>query len=351
MCTKRRTPASRAASTTRLVPATCTASNVAAPRSAMGPTRWITASAPATSRRTAAGSARSPGRRSAAPGGKGARAGSRTRARTEAPRSRRSRTMCRPTNPVAPVTETIMAGRSGGADVLVEEDQGLAPGDDRRQGLVDFGVQHGAGEVRPPFHRLFGRHLFLVGARGREGVIDFRGADDPTADGDRLTAQAVGVPRAVPALVVAADGADHAPEMGERCQDLRTDDDVLLDVLELLGGQRPLLVHHRFARADLADVVQPARMADVLDFFFAQAELGGDGGREVGDPRRVAAHVGVLRLKGVHEGLQRGDRNALELLALPLQLRGAGGDLLFQPLVQLPVLEQHLAPLEGPLDG
>ena len=125
---------------------------------------------------------------------------------------------------------------------------------------------------------------------------------------------------------------------------------MLFDVLELVGGERTLFVQDRFACPDLADVVQPPRDPHVLHVFFRDAELVGDRGGEVGDARGMPPHVGVFRLEGVHQGFERGDRQPLQFHTLALQLRGAGADLFFEPLVQLAVLEQHLAPLERPLD-
>src|SRR2546430_5290067 len=60
-------------------------------------------------------------------------------------------------------------------------------------------------------------------------------------------------------------------------------------------------------------------------------------------------HCGDHSLQGVHQGFESGDRKPLQLHPLALQLRGAGADLFLEPLVQLTVLEQHLAPLERPL--
>src|SRR2546430_10455743 len=62
-------------------------------------------------------------------------------------------------------------------------------------------------------------------------------------------------------------------------------------------------------------------------------------------------HCGDHSLQGVHQGFESGDRKPLQLHPLALQLRGAGADLFLEPLVQLTVLEQHLAPLERPLHG
>ena len=126
---------------------------------------------------------------------------------------------------------------------------------------------------------------------------------------------------------------------------------MLLDVLELVVGQRPLLVEHFLADPDLADVVQPAGGAHPLDLLVVEPHLGGDGGGEVGDARRVAAEVGVLRLERVDQGLERGHRDPLQVGPLGPHLGGAGRDLLLEPAADLLVLDPVLAAAERAGDG
>src|SRR6266566_3278462 len=299
MCTNRSTPARRAASTTRLVPSTCTAWKVAGPVSTMMPTRCTTAVAPRMRVASAPASPRSPGISSTPRLSRvDARWGSRTSARTVCPRRASTVVMCRPTNPVAPVTA-------------------ISTTDPIRSRLC---------RPRP-------------GTRACGAVRDL------------LPAQAVRVARTIPPLMVVAHCRDDVAKVCERREDLGPDDDVLLDVLELFGGERTLFVQDRFAGSDLADVVQPPRDPHVLDVLLRYSELVGDRGGEVGDAGRMPAHVGVLRFQGVDQGFESGDRKPLQLHPLALQLRGAGADLFLEPLVQLAVLEQHFAPFERPLYG
>src|SRR5437867_2923461 len=206
----------------------------------MMPTRCTTASAPRVSVVSAAASARSPGTTST-PWGSSVRAwsGLRTSARTACPRRASTVVMCRPTNPLAPVTAiSTKRTRSGGrCAALVEEHERAAPRDHRGQCLVDLGIEHRAGKIGRPRHRLFGGHLLLVGARRTEGVEHFGGADDAGADRDLLAAQPVRVARPIPPLVVVAHCRDDVAKVRERREDLGPDDDVLLDVLELVGGE------------------------------------------------------------------------------------------------------------------
>src|SRR5438034_4013327 len=232
MWTKRRTPAARAAACTAAVPATCTAAKLWRPRSTMIPTRCIAASAPSAKGRRLGGSRTSPRTSSTPPAAsQEARAGSRTSARTACPRRRSVSTRWRPTNPVAPVTAMITRRRRasslrlvGGA--LVEEHERVAPPHDRRQRLEDLGVEHRAGEVRHPLHGLLGGQLLLVGSGRAQRVIDLRRGDGASPQRDLLAPEAVGIAGTVPALVMAAHHGDDVLEVGQRREDLGTDDDV-----------------------------------------------------------------------------------------------------------------------------
>src|SRR6266566_1317671 len=304
MCTNRSTPARRAASTTRLVPSTCTAWKVAGPISTMMPTRCTTAFAPRMRVVSAPASARSPGT-SSTPRlwSVGARRGSRTSARTVCPRRASTVVMCRPTNPVAPVTT-----------ISTKQPIRWRPSRLRRGTRACGAAQPPRPVPRKPWDRApcqkdqppaappFRGSSFPVGAGRAEGVEHFGGAEDAGADRDLLPAQAVRVARTIPPLMVVAHCRDDVAKVCERREDLGPDDDVLLDVLELFGGERTLLVQDRFARSDLADVVQPARDPHELDVLLRYSELVGDRGGEVGDAGRMPAHVGVLRFQGVDQG-------------------------------------------------
>src|SRR6184192_4329007 len=236
-----------------------------------------------------------------------------------------------------------------GDATLVEEHQRAAPGHDARQGVEYGGIEHRPRQIGEPADGLVRGHLFLVGARGRERVVDLGGSDDPRGERDRFTAQPIGVAGSVEALVVIPYCRYDVAKVCEGGQNLRSDDHMLLDVLELLRRQRALLVQDRLSRADLSEVVQPAGDPHQLDVFFRHYQLMGDRGGQVGDPRRVPPHVGVLGLEGIDERLERRDRQTLELHPLTLQLGGPGGDFLLEPLVEVAVLEQHLAALERAL--
>src|SRR5207248_8493648 len=89
-----------------------------------------------------------------------------------------------------------------GDATLVEEHQRAAPGHDARQGGEYGGIEHRPRQIGEPADGLVRGHLFLVGARGRERVVDLGGSDDPRGERDRFTAQPIGVAGSVEALVV-----------------------------------------------------------------------------------------------------------------------------------------------------
>jgi hypothetical protein len=83
-----------------------------------------------------------------------------------------------------------------------------------------------------------------------EGVAH---GDDAGGQRDRVAAEAVGVAGAVVALV---DGADERRDVGQQRdapQQRGADGGVLLDLLELAGGEAPRLGQQLGADADLAD--------------------------------------------------------------------------------------------------
>src|SRR5688572_5515144 len=151
-------------------------------------------------------------------------------------------------------TASVTATRSSRR--VVEEDQRLSLGDHRLQRLIHRRVQHRADQVAHPHHRDLGRHLLLVRARRREGVVDLHRRDDPPPERDLLAHEPVGVPEPVPPLVMAPHVGEDFLEVDQRREDLRPHQHVLLHVLVLLVRERPLLVEHFLADPDLPDIVQ-----------------------------------------------------------------------------------------------
>src|SRR4029079_6617027 len=81
---------------------------------------------------------------------------------------------------------------------IVEEDQRLSPSDDGLQRAKHLGIHDGADQIAQPLDGELRGHLFLVGSRGGEGVVNLHGSDDPGAQRNGIADEAVGVAPAVP---------------------------------------------------------------------------------------------------------------------------------------------------------
>src|SRR5215218_10106255 len=125
---------------------------------------------------------------------------------------------------------------------VVEKNKGLTVGHNGFECPVYGRVHHSSDQVSHSFHRNFRRHLFLVRTSGGHRIVDLYRADNPGTVGYGLTGKPVGIAEAIPALVMAPHESDHILEVHQWCQDLGAHCDVLLDVLELCFGERPLFV-------------------------------------------------------------------------------------------------------------
>ena len=65
----------------------------------------------------------------------------------------------------------------------------------------------------------------------------------------------------------------------------------------------------------------------------------------------MTAQIWILGLERVDERLERRGRDSFQAVPLPLQLGGPRGDLFLEPLIELAILEQHLAALQGAMHG
>ena len=189
----------------------------------------------------------------------------------------------------------------------------------------------------------------MIWARGRERVVDLGDGDDPPAHRHILAAQSIRIAAAIEPLVVALDHRHDVAEVNERRENLGADDDMLLHVLKLVGSERPFLINHCVSCPDLPEVVESSRHPDAFDIFFGETHFGRDIRGQVRHSRRMTPQVRVLCLEGVDEYFECRGRNPLQPMSFALQLGGARRDLFLEPLVQMPVLEMHLAALEGTL--
>ena len=152
--------------------------------------------------------------------------------------------------------------------------------------------------------------------------------------------EAVGVARAVEALVLVAHDPRDAAQAGDRAQDALADDRVLAHSSHSSPRSGPGLCRMRSGIADLADVVQQRGVADALDLDLVQAEPVGDGPGHVDDHRGVLARVAValdecggqrlddvrLGAEGVHAAAGRAGRGAGAAVgAGAIQPAGGGG--------------------------
>ena len=145
--------------------------------------------------------------------------------------------------------------------------------------------------------------------------------------------------------MVGPDDPGDLLELDDRAEDGLAADGVLLDQRELLVGQLARLVQDALGDGDLADVVEDRGQLEVAELLLAEAHLGGDLQREVGDPGRVVAGVLVLGVDGRDQGLDRGQEQG------PLLVDEVG-----RPHLEVPVdqgqLRLHLAHAElGPDAG
>ena len=66
---------------------------------------------------------------------------------------------------------------------------------------------------------------------------------------------------------------DDVAQVHERRENLSSNDDVLFDVFEFVGRQRPFLINHRVARSNLAEIVKSARHTNAVHVLFREAHL------------------------------------------------------------------------------
>ena len=136
-----------------------------------------------------------------------------------------------------------------------------------------------------------------------------------------LALQAVGVAAAVPALVVVADDGREVARHAQRVADALADLGVLAHDAELVVRQRAGLVEDVLGDADLADVVQQGAVGDALQLAVAQAHVGSQARRAIGQVAAVVLEPEVLGLDRVGQG----DHDVVRLLHAPDDLAGPKG--------------------------
>ena len=186
----------------------------------------------------------------------------------------------------------------------------------RASASTQAGVERGAGLLAQEREGPVGRPRVAVDAVGDERVVDVAGGEDPRAERELGAGQAARVARAVEALVVLADEAQHRRrEAAELAQEPDAGLGVALDLGVLLVGQlrracagsprRPTACRRRAAgrrpRGGGASRRQGERLADLHG--------------EQGDAPRMAGRRAVVRAEPDHQGADAG-----------AQVRLLGGD-------------------------
>src|SRR5579864_1273972 len=134
---------------------------------------------------------------------------------------------------------------------------------------------------------------------------------DAGSQGDLLASQSVGIPRAVPMLLVVADQFRHRLHSVHRKEDLLADSGMLPHDDPLLVGEGSRLFEDLVGHPDLSDVVEQGGPANVLNLALPAAQPPGDG---LGPDGQLFAVRPGVRVAGVHRPCQREDHLDVRLL-------------------------------------
>ena len=113
----------------------------------------------------------------------------------------------------------------------------------------------------------------LVRPAAHDDVVGVSKGHDAGTQRDLLALQAVGIARAVPALVVVADDGRDLAGAVERAADAGADLGVAPQLPPLATVERLDLVQQRPGDGDLADVVQQRAVRDALELVVAQPDI------------------------------------------------------------------------------
>ena len=109
--------------------------------------------------------------------------------------------------------------------------------------------------------------------------------------------------------MVVLDHLLHTAEAADRLEDAGAVLDVRLHRLPFVGVERPALIQDGFRDAHLADVVEHAGQAHLLDFRFAEPDRLGQERSVAGYFLRMALRVVVLRVDGKGQRADRFDHS------------------------------------------
>ena len=130
---------------------------------------------------------------------------------------------------------------------------------------------------------------------------------------------AVGIARAVPALVMVGNRRQHVVEMWHAFDHEGAEHHVLTDHLHFAFGQPPGFAQYRVRHRDFADIVQLTGDIEGFDLLRRQTELLAKPHREIGHFVRVVLRVAILAIDGAHESAQRAKRGGFGGLRGPTE--------------------------------
>ena len=194
-------------------------------------------------------------------------------------------------------------------------------------------------QFMPDVFRITGFPVDAVGAHGIEGIGD---CDDPRLFGNVRAFQAHGITPAVIAFMMAARHVLRGTDHGTVPQDIAAHGGVRFDDAVLHFCQPFRVVQDGIGHTDLSDIVEQSRIAKITDPVRVPAQLLRNQHGILADPRGVALGIGILRVDGVCQRLDRLERHLLDLFCPFLRHGGLTGHLGIQPL-RVPDFKEHIA--------
>ncbi len=117
----------------------------------------------------------------------------------------------------------------------------------------------------------------MVGASASHHVVRIGNGNDASAKGDLHALEAVRIPESIPALVMMLDRLGPGPKpRNQRGDQLHAVDRVLMDLLPVLWGERPVLVEDLGRYLELSDVVEQSSPAEPISVVTCQAHFLGE---------------------------------------------------------------------------
>src|SRR5437763_4594877 len=161
----------------------------------------------------------------------------------------------------------------GSGDVLDRED----PLESRDAALAELAP----GSATELADRLHGRPRRMVDARRQHRVERVGDVNDPRAERNFLSLEAVWIAGAVEPFVVVADGGHGVVQEAEAVDDPRSLVRVSLHQPPLIGRERRGLQEDRVGDRELADVMEERRVPEQIELRLREAELAADREREL----------------------------------------------------------------------